>query len=453
MVPYKRVRNLAEPGENVQEPEDRPSHRWLWFVAFVLVVIGVVIMALPTATRTYFRRGLSPVQEALLDKKLKEPLSIPQSWREAVPFPQVLLDDVAVLEREINTITSATATIAMPVSEDDWTSARGILASAGRVLDAVSTVTSNPTYDMDVALAFDRKANDGYGVFRRAGDLLLLQATVLARDGDFPSAIQSITKVFRLQKRNDGALFLSHLVGINMQVRAYETAVRLTGETSNTEHLGQLRKMIFDSSTQISRGTLSDITRTFVIGDLRMLNRIGAPVQFPEGVSTKSYIDQVLFLHTTYANRMLRSGTGPPAVWKNVASEVSFHFSTGEWDEFVIDILNKPILRPLLYEVIYQQFILRNDFAYEPYERVAFAKSRLAAVEIDRRMAEIEGRSYGPGDLAPDVRDDPFSSSTLRLANGVFYSVGPDGIDQGGSVECDLDTAKAGDVFFARKKR
>ena len=86
------------------------------------------------------------------------------------------------------------------------------------------------------------------------------------------------------------------------------------------------------------------------------------------------------------------------------------------------------------------------------------ARLDLSRIRVASKLYELEkgAEAESLGDLAPDylptIPVDPFAGDgvSYRRADGRYYSVGPDGVDDGGAVTYDPanGTASAGDIFL-----
>jgi len=394
-------------------------------ILFVLLAGGILIARY--LYRQYMLKQVTPAEYAEMQRFFEEPVEIPDEWRQVNPFPPELLrqsedfyDRWIHLTRDkqsdsvyfdhFNSLQNG-----KKLNEDEWEEIERALNINQGFSDDLAALVATEGYELEAfpRSSLDKDLPDLLLVFMSAKHLCL-EAHWLARQGRWEEAFERALTVLRLTKRHPTPVLITRWIAIPCEEMFTETLAALAQNCNNPVVLRSALEKINRIDPLLNLTNLDDAHLVEIVGDLREFQRKGKKVDLskraPRGYFFQQWVEMM-------------EEESPPGCGDTFSS----------WRVLAFILGPRTVL-----EMLYIFTTLNMEEAHTQ-QQTAKAKFDLARIALASRITQLE-TSETPAsiqDLVPkyfaNSPGDPFSNNPYLndSSRQVFYSIGPDGRDDG----------------------
>ncbi len=453
----------------------RRARPWLYGLA---ILTGILTLAL-VAARVYVARAVrnftTPADWAEIERFLETPYPIPEAWTQPRTFsPELVKADEAFLRVAVVDAVEVNRFVQLflrfvagkPLSGKDWDDLREAILANATWLDPWESYVSRPDFDMGALGCSTPGGGPNLLSWQVAGRGEYLVGAYLVHVGDASGALRSALYLLAGSRRIVPTLGIVHGT-ISEELRmAVDTAVVALRACSDTTVLRPaLREWLSMPPPDPPQGWQGLLVEEAAAG-VRAWQELGSPM--PPGASrtgrqvARRSIDFFLYVE------VIPSATDPDVVvewrdhrgsilgrYRQIHRQVQTWVQILGWREFVghgreraawLGVVAEALGMPGTSEeawVIWQRDLMDALFGGAPLEvtmRMERAKYDLVALAMAARIDALEGRprardmnALAPRYFATPLMD-PFSGKPYPYSATAeaFYSVGPDGKDDGG---------------------
>lgn len=467
------------------------------FLFFLILLFATILGGGWMAAREFLANPLklSPEELAEQERFFTEPIELPEEWQVVEPFPSDLIQaasdyyealaDAVRESSSIMTIPSESlfdaattageepipnemkeswaeqsalrSFLAIPahdnsythaqlywgeeVSEEDWAEIESKLEQTRPILDAASRMIEHPSYEMEAVPPnpFDYDLGPEFVdpdtlTLWTVSTLIILKGHLAARDGDWEEAWKQGLLALRAARRHPASESTLHMNGHSIMGSCTSAFYYFTSQCPSKGILESVLSLLNELDRSLNPGALKDERLLNLVADSRRNIRRGANIdltgKIPAGDFYKSTIGEMKpDANAAFSTRVLYRLLGP-----------------------FVD------LEGFFLRIFYQ---VGSPFfeSGQRREKEAEAQFDILRLAIANRILELEGDpiTEDPGDFAPrffeEVPVDPFTGSPYLwdASNTMFYSMGPDGVDDLNEIPFDSSTEK-GDLSLIVKK-
>lgn len=443
----------------------------------VCVAFGLLVWGGRAALRHYFRSMMSPNQRKHVDAFLNEPFRVPDAWKETKPYaPELIaaLSDLnAAWEARPKQLELAFGTASrmpsfqypfmvplyqghgvfdrgylsylqfgIPLAADDWTTISEGLTSAAVIMTKASVLARRPDYQFDLATFCSAPlypANGGFWMLHSAFRFLLLDAHANARAGRWKKSFESVVVALEMCKWHPVSGINSQLMDFVCQSMCAQCLCTVLDGCDDQEALSFLLAEMNRLEPSLSLRVCSEAFVLEALARMRQYKREGFPVDLDAVKPRFEFWKMVPEVEEAfYRERLSQLGPENPGylpmkhTLKSVQATQRENLPSWYW-------------LPVWYwcpEARARIEDLGNVDGIVMRERLAEAHVNLVRLMVANRLAKLKTGNMRTraAELVPDYLSsepmDPFSGKPYVWDPGkmLFYSVGPDGDDDGDRV-------------------
>ena len=362
---------------------------------------------------------------------------------------------------------------AMPtLDEDQRTSFAALMKDLSPVIDMVTSATALPGYTLQPA-----EGTPSYLETKNFVSMMRAKAVVEAAEGKCMSAVESALLPLRMTQRDRTSYIVTHLIAVaeaNVAVTALMDVVEVCGDR---EALMRALELL-DGARQIIYGVdENELKYAELFTALRQAKADGAPIDL-EGQTEAQLWRQYRWIHSTHYSRWVLDNLPPGSeAYKRAAVRVKGAGGGGMGGNKLMDwaygqaeirypdgrLTKTQRMRNGLLGMdmtLFVSYWLYTGNEAEAWGRVQHSQAlyELARLRVAQRLAALDGAKRTEEIMAylKPAAIDPFTSGPMKVSGGgKFYSLGPDKVDDGGTVLYDATNGAVsrGDVGFREKFR
>ena len=405
--------------------------KWLRGCGITLLVLFILLAAGLLVSRYLFRqymlKRVTPAEYTEMVRFFEEPVELPAEWQQVDPFPEEVLRRSESLYKQWSHLSKDKALDSIyrdcfdslrqgkKLTEDEWKKIEIFFNTNQGFSDDLAGLVATEGYELEAFPSPSPGIDLPDFLFAQiSAKFLCLEAHWLARQERWEEAFDRALTALRLARRHPAAVLITHLIAVASEGIATHTLATLAKDCDDPAALRATLEEMNRLDPFVNLDNLDDAHLIDIVGGLRQLQRKGKEVDLSKRTPRGYYFQQWV---------QIMEKQNPQGCVKTFSSR-----------GVVAYILGPRTVLEMLYTIG-----IPNTLEAHTREQTAKAKYDLARVEIAGRIVQLETgtvpayiQDFIPKYLASSP-SDPFSNNPYLndSSRQVFYSIGPDGRDDG----------------------
>ena len=446
----------------------------LLFLLVICTILVVLIMGVKLFIHYRAFSHLSPEQRQEYEKWLHEKIIFPSEDIIVLPFEQSTIQASTALKEQWDKHDKAALQLAQQYNtikntepgdlpESDIIALKENLTTFQPLLEAFRSVIDQPDYEIEALLeTINSGVPTGIPVpnflsIQSIVKICALQSMVLSLEGRHKEAFEYAGYIIKASRTHKYSLLISRLIGIavyTIGAHVWHSAVVQCNDRNLLQETLTMQNQLRHPEEFIT----SEIPMMIqdAIGTIRIAQRKGIQANI-QGMTGRQITAESFRIQAEYLEKVVLPYTND-AVQRSALQKAISGYRIGEAGAgggcrtprtFAARLVGS-FARPVFYSIAVPNFgeaSTRGRVSISKFELLRmFTASKIYRLEHGKNPA-------APSDLIPKffptTPEDPFAQN-FKAINHMFYSVGPDGIDQKAAVPYDPTngTISSGDIFF-----